>query len=57
MHVLGIQKDKINHANICRIGICMRQLGWFKKTTGHDKNKYYMRPNLDINQMNDAVKE
>lgn len=52
---LGITKEKISHSNIIRVGICMRQLHWLPKQLGRKKKKYYVRPDADINDINDGI--
>lgn len=52
---LHCEVSKITHANLVRVGICMRVLGWLPKQLGVKKRKYYVRPNVDINIINDGI--
>lgn len=52
---IGFQKDKIQHSNIVRVGICMRKLGWLPRKFGARQKKYYVRPDADINKINDEI--
>lgn len=47
---LQVSKDKINHSVTCRVGICMRQLGWVARRHGPDQQKYYIRQDAPIEE-------
>lgn len=54
---LHCEVSKISHSNLSRVGICMRQLGWYTKQKGKEKRKYYVRPGIDINQENTGIEQ
>jgi len=54
---LKCEVSKITHANLSRVGVCMRHLRWMPKQKGPNKKKYYTRPDADINDINDGIKQ
>lgn len=45
LQCLSFTKDKINHSNLCRVGACIKDLGWEIKRYGVSQKKYYCRKN------------
>lgn len=52
---LTLSKDKINHTSSIRLGICMRQLGWIPRAYGSKKQRYYQRPDADLDTINESL--
>lgn len=54
---LHLQYDKISHAHMCRVGICMRQLQWLPKRYGDTQARYYVRPGVSWEDQKDFIQK